>query len=129
MSENNAVTLQNLGGGAVAEKFEQELTKVIQNICNPNTAPAVIREINMKVRIKPKADNREIGDMEVIVTSKLAPTKTLVSRVHVGVGDDGETKAIEVIEKVQVKMFPEEQEGDEKGSNVTKFPTAHSAQG
>jgi hypothetical protein len=68
------VTLETVGGGAAGELFAREFEKVLANIQDPNTDAQAVREVNVKVRIKPGAD-RESSDTYVIVTSKLAGIK------------------------------------------------------
>jgi len=119
--------LETLGDGAVSEKFEQELKKVIKNICDPNTPAATIREVNLKIRIKPTLEDRGVGEMEYVVTSKLAPTKTVISRIHVGMNADGEVNAAEVVQPTQGQLFPPPQDGDGVGkvSHISSMKKAN----
>ncbi len=110
--------LEDMGMGAVSEKFEEELAKVVMNIMDPNTDHKVMRKISIDVKVKPNPENRELCDMEVIVQSKLAPSKTLVSMLHVGVSTTGEVNAIESI-PTQGKLF------DEDGSDGKKLHQIH----
>lgn len=98
--------LENIGLGAVAEKFDDELLKVIDNTLDPNTEAKKVREINIKVRVSPNPDNRELCSMEVLVSSKLAPTRKLVSQITIGM--DRRTGAVDAIEYVpkQTDLFP-----------------------
>jgi hypothetical protein len=62
MEDEPSVSLQNLGGGAAIELFDLELQKVLENISDENTRPAVVREITLKVKIKP-GDDRDYGNL------------------------------------------------------------------
>lgn len=102
------LNLENIGLGAVTEKFDDELFKVIGNILDPNTEVKTIRKITIDVKIKPNPDDRELCQMEVSVSSKLAPTKTLVSQLSVGLDrKTGEVNAVESVPQ-QRSLFPDQ---------------------
>lgn len=77
------VTLETIGGGAVAELFGVELAKVLANIADVNTDPKAKREINIKIVLKPKAD-RDVVDTDLKVNSKLASVNTVNTQLFVG---------------------------------------------
>lgn len=52
MKDQEDVTLSNLAGGGVVERFDDELKVVLKNMLDPNTTLGV-REVNLKVKIKP----------------------------------------------------------------------------
>jgi hypothetical protein len=68
------VTLYTLANGAAAELFEAELQKIVANILDPNTDPDAVREINLRVKIKPD-NERRAGAVSVQVISKTGPVK------------------------------------------------------
>jgi hypothetical protein len=98
--------IETIGEGIIAERFQDEIAKVVENIIDPNTEAKIIREINIKLKIKPIPENRELGELEVIVTSKLAPAKAHVGQVAVGVDViTGECNARELF---QQSLFEEQ---------------------
>ena len=101
------VSLDNLRAGAVMEKFDDELKKVIENIMDPNTEAGKSRAINITVNIKPRKDEREVCAMDIVVKSKLAPTRSLQSQLAVGVNQYGEIAAKEYVPK-QGELFESE---------------------
>ena len=68
------VTLENLGGGTIGERFSFELRRVIKNIQDINTISNETREITIKISLKPTPE-RELAATEIKVSSKLAPLK------------------------------------------------------
>jgi hypothetical protein len=78
--EQEKLSLVNLRGGVVVERFDDELAKVLANIADPNTPPAAKREINVKVSFKPDKA-RDLGEVLIVVTSKLAPAETISTKV------------------------------------------------
>lgn len=81
MSEK--VSLANLGGGAAIELFNEELQKVLDNIVDENTKPTAVREVALKVKIKP-AEDRDYGDVHISCTSKLAPIAPYPTNFFIG---------------------------------------------
>jgi hypothetical protein len=77
------VSLTDLLGGAAVEAFDHELARVAENILDPNTLAAASREITLKVKIKPTPD-RELGEVNINCSAKLAPSKPLATRIYFG---------------------------------------------
>ena len=75
------VSLENLAEGAIEEKFAAEMERVSANIADENTNPTAIREIIVKIKIKP-TDDRSSWLMQSQVTSKLAPSRGIVTSGH-----------------------------------------------
>lgn len=65
------VNLETLNSGAVLELFQAEWEKLLENIADPNVKPDAMREIIIKVKVKPTKD-RSSANTSVEVKSKLA---------------------------------------------------------
>ena len=76
MPNEEPVTLYSLAGGAAAEQFDRELSSIVENILDPNTDAEGVREINLKLKIKPGNDRR-IGAVSIQVTSKTGPIQAI----------------------------------------------------
>lgn len=68
------VNLNTIGSGVLAELFEEDFSKILDNIGDENTKAEAVRELTLKIKIRP-SENR--GDAEIMITSsaKLAPVK------------------------------------------------------
>ncbi len=77
------VTLETLADGAAAELFQSELDKVLRNIQDPNTEATAMRKVTLEVTFAPD-DNREMGDVKVKASSRLAGLKGAETRVYFG---------------------------------------------
>ena len=64
--------LETLNNGAVGELFTEEFGKVLANINDLNVEPEAIREITIKIKIKPSRD-RLTATTAVSAVSKLSP--------------------------------------------------------
>ncbi|WP_147613046.1 hypothetical protein [Treponema pectinovorum] len=69
------VELATLQKGVVIDMFNEEFNKVLQNIADDNVKPDAVREICIKIQIKPDK-TRQTAATKVDVTSKLAPVKS-----------------------------------------------------
>ncbi len=97
--------IDEIGHGVIAEKFEDEMTRVVENITDVNTEAKTVREVTIKVKIKPDPENRSLCKMEVVATSKLAAMKPYASKVTVGMDrETGEVDAQEMV-SMQPELF------------------------
>lgn len=65
------VELNTLANGELQEKFNREVTKVIDNMQDPNTPFGDTRSITIKINFK-QNEKREDAKIDISVTSKLA---------------------------------------------------------
>ena len=65
------VNITNIADGAIVERFQKALEEVLKNIHDPNSSPGKVREINMKVKVKPSRD-RNSCTFSVSVETKLS---------------------------------------------------------
>lgn len=69
-----ALSLENLNGGAAIELFELEFQRALDNIVDINTSPDAVRKVVIEVKIKPDK-SRRTATSEVKVYSKLPTVK------------------------------------------------------
>lgn len=96
------VTLTTLADGAALELFQNELTRVVENVLDPNTDPEAVRKVVLEVRIKPNED-REVGSCEVKVRATLAGIRGAATTLFFG-KHRGQAIAVESNPK-QSKLF------------------------
>lgn len=78
-----SVTLDTIGGGALAEMFAAELNRVIANIDDPNTDTKTKRQITIAVSFSPNRDRDKVK-VDLKVGSKLAGIQTVETDIYVG---------------------------------------------
>jgi hypothetical protein len=110
------LSFQNLGGGAAEEKFNDVLDEVLENILDPNTRAETVREITMKIKIKP-SEKRDSADVIISCDPKLAPQKVFPTKIFLGRGVTGHPEAHEITAS-QYDLFPKAKE------NVTSMAAA-----
>lgn len=96
-------TLGNFMGGALEERFAGELSRVLDNIRDPNTPAIGKRKIVIEFVFDPE-DSREVGEVECKVSSKPQGTKRLASRMFIAKDRDG-NPAIVTENPQQKKLF------------------------
>lgn len=109
MAERPIKSLSDLMDGGLEERFNQELTKVWQNVYDPNTNPTAARKVVMEVKIVPN-ERRDSVQFHVNVSSKLAPHVALTQTAMLSLGADGTITATERTEQVPGQL---DMEGNE----------------
>lgn len=110
-------SLTNLFSGAVVEAFDAEMEKVYLNILDPNTSLGV-REVTLKVKIKPSAKNRGSCAVSAVCTSKTLPDEPISFDMFIGKHSDGTAEAREINSTGQL---PFEEPKKPQADNVKQF--------
>lgn len=88
------VELSSLQQGVVLDMFNEEFDKVLRNIADDNVKPDAVREITIKVSIKPDK-TRQTATTKVDVSSKLAPVKSSDGMMFIGFDENNKPAAYE----------------------------------
>lgn len=115
------IDLSKLAGGALQEKFNREITKVIENMQDPNTPCATARSINIKITFR-QGEERDDAKVDIAVTSKLAGV--INASTSFAMGKDlgsGEVEVREYGKQIPGQMSFEDVE-PVKSADVTTMP-------
>ena len=85
LAASNATSLLDMANGAIKERIDYEMGRVMQNISDPNTKASAKREITLKITLAPDEDRKHI-EVSCTASSKLAamnPVKTSLATVAV----------------------------------------------
>jgi len=77
------VNLETFAGGALQEKFDDAMEKVLVNMTDPNTPWKNKRKIIVEVSFEQNED-RDDSSVNVSVVPKLAPVKPVSTRMSIG---------------------------------------------
>ncbi len=88
MSELQEIKLETLDGGGAAELFNNRFEELLRNIADPNTDPEAVREITLKVKVKPHK-SRELGDLSYNISLKTAGPRSVSAMAYFGKTRDG----------------------------------------
>ena len=90
----NVATLKDIAFGAVQERFQHSLSKVLDNIFDENYDPAKVREINIKTKLKPNQKKQTV-DYSILVSENLSPLLSLEGTLHIISDEKGHLVAVE----------------------------------
>ena len=77
------VDLSELAGGALQEKFDREVTRVVKNLQDPNTPYGDSRKIVITISFK-QTEMRDDAKVDISVVSKLATVSPQRHILHWG---------------------------------------------
>lgn len=77
------INLETLAGGAFAEKLNEALMQVAENIQNPNTDAVSKRGITVNIKFAPNK-SRQVVNTTIAVTTKLAATEAIDTQMVMG---------------------------------------------
>lgn len=89
------INLETLAGGAFAEKLNEALLEVAENIQDPNTVATEKRSITISIKFSPNK-SRQLANTTISVATKLAATESIDTQIVMGT--NMKTGAVEVAE-------------------------------
>ncbi len=89
------INIANLANGALAEQFDIELEKVLDNIADPNTDPKKARKITINITFKP-SETRDFSAVSFQTKSALVPVRSVESRIILDKDSSGNVHAAEI---------------------------------
>ncbi len=87
--------LDELMDGALTERFNYEMERVLNNVFDPNTSPKAKRQIQIVIDIMPN-ERRDAAEFKVDVKSKTAPPVAVTQTVFLAMDDNGNVTATEM---------------------------------
>lgn len=116
---SNIVDLNSFANGAMAERFNRELQKVLDNIIDPNTDPKKARKVTLTVTIRSN-ENRELANVSVKADSKLSPARDIETQLLMDYDSNGKVTGAELKSgaKGQTYIDPEGDVSDDKGNKI-----------
>ena len=79
---NNPKSILQMGRGAIQERADYEMTRLIDNILDPNTSATAKRKLTITLELKAD-DNRQNIVVNVTAKSALAPTNPVTTSLYV----------------------------------------------
>lgn len=91
--------LDELMDGALTERFNYEMERVLNNVFDPNTNPKAKRQIQIVIDIVPN-ERRDAAEFKIDVKSKTAPPVAVAQTVFLAMDDHGNVTATEMTNQV-----------------------------
>ncbi|MFC4768712.1 replication terminator protein [Effusibacillus consociatus] len=116
------IDLTNFADGAVAERFNLELKKVLENIADPNTDPKKARKITLTVTVKAD-EKRDIANVSIQTKTVVAPAREIETKIVMDYDNTGSVVGAELKSGVKGQMFidADGEVADDKGNKVVRF--------
>ena len=96
--------ISNLADGAVQEKIDQEVRKIVANILDVNTAFKPTRKLIIDVEFSSDS-TRQVIETNVTVKSKIQPSKSVSTLMMAGRDDAGYIQAAELKSNAPGQMY------------------------
>ncbi|MEK4715361.1 replication terminator protein [Sporosarcina sp. FSL K6-5500] len=100
----NIVDLNSFANGALAEKVNIELLKVLENIADPNTDPKKSRKVTVNITLKSN-ENRSLADVQIEAKCTIAPAKAIETAMIIDFGTDGKVTGAELKSGAPGQMY------------------------
>ena len=91
--------LDELMDGALTERFNMEMERVLSNVFDPNTNAKAKRQIQIIIEIAPN-ERRDAAEFKVDVKSKIAPPEAIAQTVFLHMDDVGNVTATEMTKEI-----------------------------
>lgn len=106
----NTKSIVQMAKGAIEERIDLEMTRILENILDTNTKATAKRKLTVTFEIQPD-DERSTLSVSASAKSTLAPTNPVATALYVGKAGD-EIQAVEMTAQIpgQTDIFGGEQE-------------------
>ncbi|WP_243459503.1 replication terminator protein [Metabacillus bambusae] len=121
--EDKIIDLNSFADGAVSERFNLELQKVLENFADLNTDPKAKRQINLVVTLVGD-EARDLILADVQAKTKLAPAKKLEAKIIMDYDEKGKVTGSELKSGIKGQTFIDVETGEiqeDNGSKVYSF--------
>jgi len=111
LNENERKSILEMASGAIQERADYEMVKILDNILDANTKAAKKRTLTITVELIPDDERRQIR-INAFAKSKLEPTNPIATSLYLTADGHGEMVAVEMVPQVpgQLGMNGAEQE-------------------
>ena len=106
------INLETLVDGALAEKVNVALKEVLENIQDPNTDWKIKRGLTINIKFEAQED-RELALLDISTTTKLAPKKSVGTKIIIGTDGKGGVIASEFKKQIPGQSAMRETEDGE----------------
>ncbi|WP_167578542.1 replication terminator protein [Jeotgalibacillus proteolyticus] len=91
----NIIDLNTFAEGALAERFNREMQRAMENIADPNTKPELKRKVTMTVTLEGD-EKREVISTDIQVKTILAPARNVIGTLILDRTENGKVTGAEL---------------------------------
>lgn len=111
------INLNTFANGALAEQFNNEMQRIIENIDDPNTHAVASRKLTIEISFKPN-QRRDGSQVQINAKSKLAPVIPVETTLMIGKDREGNVEAAEIGRQVPGQLEMDFSEIDTPNGNA-----------
>ena len=105
-------SILDMAMGAFKERADYEMSKIIDNIVDPNTSAAKKRSLTVKIDIMPDSERQNLR-ITTTVSAKLEPTNPVSTSLYITPGENGEAMVVEMVPQIPGQISLEDNEQQE----------------
>ncbi|MEG1753642.1 MAG: hypothetical protein RR234_06980 [Christensenella sp.] len=107
----NQKSILEMASGAIKERADYEMKRILDNILDINTAPTKKRTLTLTVDVVPDSERTQLN-ISVTAKSKLEPTNPVSTALYITGDQNGEVCAVEMVPQIpgQINILGAEQE-------------------
>lgn len=119
---SNIVNLNTFAEGALAERVNTELQKILTNIADPNTDAKKARKLTLTITLKGD-EKRDVVFASVVAKSTLAPAKEIESKLIMDLDSKGKVTGAELKSGIKGQTYMDDQGdvADDQGEKIISF--------
>ena len=103
MEQDMRSSILQMAKGAIQERVDYEVSRVVDNILDMNTEPTVKRKVVLTIEMKPD-ENRQVITMNASAKSTLAPTTPIGTSLVITSDGNGEMVVAEIVPQIPGQM-------------------------
>lgn len=107
--EDTRSSILQMAKGAIQERVDYEVTKVIDNILDANTDAKAKRKITLTIEMKPD-ENRQFISLSASAKSTLAPVVPIGTTLGIAADTNGEMVIVETVPQIPGQLNLDGQE-------------------
>jgi hypothetical protein len=116
------IDLNTFAEGALSERANAEIQKILENIADPNTDAKKVRKLTLTVSFKAD-DKRDVVLSSVVAKSTLAPAKEIEAKLLMDLDGKGKVTGAELKSGIKGQTYMDD-EGDvstDQGEKIISF--------
>ncbi|KON88967.1 replication terminator protein [Cytobacillus firmus] len=120
---NKIIDLNTFAEGALAERANVELQKILENIADPNTDAKKVRKLTLTITLSAD-DKRDVVLTNVVAKSTLAPAKQIEAKLIMDMDSQGKITGAELKSGVKGQTYYDTETGeiqDDRGTKIVNF--------
>ncbi len=92
-------SIVDMAMGAIKEKVDYEMSKIVDNILDINTKATGKRTLTLTFTLQPDDERKQV-QVSTIAKSKLEPTNPIATSLYITGDENGEVTAVEMVPQI-----------------------------